>query len=107
MEKIILGNRVCGLFRHENKVYISFRNYNHYFRKYNGLGISASVLEHLKKLGCRKIIFIYTKPDNTQIKYETYPNKFYEVGTKYRDGENDYQFILSLVNFNMDVMQVN
>jgi hypothetical protein len=95
---IFKNGSLIGLIR-KDRVYISHRNKNHWFRKYNGFGISASVLEELRKYEVQLIKIVYTKTDKTQEVYITQLTNFYEKGIIYKDGFNDYQRILNIKEF--------
>lgn len=96
-----LKGKLIGTLKKDG-VYVSFRTPEHYFRKYNGFGISTSILINLKRAGCKKILIIYQETPETQIKYSTYPNRFLEKGIIYKDGKRDYQRILPLTYFNKE-----
>ena len=92
-----IGN--YGEYKEYHRVFITFRNKKkHLFRKFNGLGISTSVLDKIKKLGCRKIKIVYDTGEEQVILY-TLPNKFYEKGIIYRYKDADHQRILPLRYF--------
>jgi hypothetical protein len=104
-QKITYKNKVIGELRPDH-VYITQRTSKHFFVKFKGFGISASILKELKDKGCTKITLIYNRTDGTQAIYETYPNKFYELGEIWRDDENDYQRILAVKDFNMSQLHL-
>lgn len=88
---------LIGMIR-TDRVYITFRNKDHWFKKYNGFGISFSVLDELKNYDVVLIKIIYTKQDNTQEVYITELNKFFEEGLVYCDN-GDFQRILNIKHF--------
>ena len=95
---IMLRGRIVGTIK-KDRTYISHRNKEHFFRKYNGFGLSAGVIETLKKYDVEVVKIIYTKVDNTQEIFITPLNMFFEHGVIYRDGVTDYQRILSINKF--------
>lgn len=90
--------KVVGILR-EDKTYISRRNEKHYFRKFQGFGISYSVIEKLLNMRCSKVIIIYEK-NNKEEKYETSLFNFINYGETWKDLEGDFQKILPLSEFN-------
>ena len=93
-----LRGKTVGVIK-PDRTYISHRNKNHFFRKYNGFGLSAGVIEILKKYDVDIVKIIYTKVDGTQEVYITNLDKFYKFGVIYRDSVIDYQRILSIQRF--------
>ena len=103
--KIMYKGKLVGTLRQDGN-YVSIRTKDHFFRKYKGFGLSARVLQEIKRKGCRKITVIYRRDDGESI-YQTYPDKFYEEGIIYRDPKAsfaDYQRILPLTKFNMEMV---
>lgn len=94
MQEIQFRNKIVGILK--NNVYITHRTKNHFFRKFQGFGCSAEILQELRHKGCLKIMLIYTKVDSSQEIYTTYPAKFYEKGIVWMDEGQDYQRILPL-----------
>ena len=71
----------------DNKEYLTYRNIKHFFIKYNGFGISTTILRELKDKGCERITVIYDS-GATQKLYHAHPNIFYKYGTRYEHGED-------------------
>ncbi len=90
---IMMRGKMVGIIK-QNRTYISHRNKNHYFRKFLGFGVSASILSDLRKYEVKEIKIIYTKIDNTQEIWTTSVSAFYEHGVVYKDSFVDYQKIL-------------
>lgn len=82
-----------------DKRFIGFRRPEHYFIKFQGFGMSTALIAQLKKEEVHTVTIIYTKKDATQSKLTTPINKFYELGEKYTDKENDTQLILGVKHF--------
>ena len=78
----------------EDRVFITKRTSSHIFHKYNGLGISESVLWQLKRMNCRKIIFLLTRASGDVEKIETTPGRFELMGQYWMDKGEDKQLIL-------------
>jgi hypothetical protein len=98
--EISLFNRVVGIVS-EDCTFIARRRPEHFFRKYNGFGLSTNIIFRLKELYIKKVIILYEKDDRT-IVYRTNLSNFLEHGHRYKNLENDYQMILSLEYFERD-----
>ncbi len=86
--------KVVGIIK-RNRTYVSHRNKNHWFRKFNGFGMSGTILTELRKHDVDIIKIIYTKVDGTQEVWKTTVANFYENGVYWKDLEMDYQKILN------------
>ena len=93
MEPIHYLGKTVGFLRRD-KVYISERREVHIFRKYDGLGMSFSLLMKLKKAGCHKIVLILER-NNLKEKFETSIDNFIKNGINFKFREFDNQKILS------------
>ena len=91
---ITYRGKVVGIIK-KNRTYVSHRNKNHWFRKFNGFGMSASVLKELRQHDVETIKVIYTKVDDTQEIWMAKVNDFYEKGVIWKDIEFDYQRVLN------------
>lgn len=94
--------KIVGVLR-DDKTYITYRNESHIFRKYNGIGISTRLLLKLRGLGCRMIIIILTRGEET-VKLQAPISKFLEEGQIYTDNENDHQKILNMQQLNQNYL---
>ena len=94
---ITLGNRTTGVLRNDG-VYISHRTPRHFFIKFNGFGLSCSILDELRHKKATKIIILYDN-GTTQKKHIATISDFYEHGINYTDKEADRQKILPLKYF--------
>jgi hypothetical protein len=99
-QHIMFGGRSCGVLKADG-TFVVFRTKTHYFIKYHGLAISASVLKNIKDKGCKVVKIIYEYADSSQMVMETYPDKFFELGEVYCDKQGDYQRVLRLDQINM------
>jgi len=111
MRRLYINNKCYGVYDIKRGVleYHSFRTEKHFFRKFNGFGISWSVLTYLQALAtkfkCEKInIFIHYKQDNKEIIYFAPAFKFFKSEKSYTDDTSktgDFQKILSLDEFSI------
>jgi len=88
-----------GILRDDN-VYISYRYPKHYFRKYNGFGITLSLLKKLIETGCKKIVIIYRYDIGVWIKYTVMPKTWFDKGITYQYEDKELQSILNIKYFN-------
>lgn len=99
MKEIQIFNKNAGYIKEttKGKIYISYRNRKqHFFRKYNGYGISTQILKKLTNEGIKEIIIIENREDETRRKLTTTPEEFYKNGTRYHYKQADYQIILPI-----------
>jgi len=90
------GNKVGYITeKGDKKVYISERDEDHYFRKYDGFGMSEAVLKSLKEQGIKDIC-IYYKPLNEVFKTTVEDFSNCEV---YENIEGDNQKVMSMEKF--------
>lgn len=101
---IKIMDKVVGVLR-PDRVFITYRTDLHFFRKYNGFGLSYSVLKKILDLNCRKVIILWEKDNGTTEKLQTYPKRFIEEGELWKDGERDYQRILPIHKLQKKTMQ--
>jgi hypothetical protein len=97
-----LGGGVGNL--KENGVFVTRRNETHIFRKFNGLGMSLSVLQNLFSRGCWKITFILERSNGEQELYSCLIEDFLEKGIIYQD-KADSQRILPFEMFNQKIIK--
>jgi len=81
------------------KKFITFRNGEHYVKKYQGFGINEHVLNKLINSNVEDIVIIYKKADNTQTKYKTTPRKWSNRGYRDKLGNFERQVFLPLKLF--------
>jgi hypothetical protein len=72
----------------------------HIFRRFNAFGISQGVIDKLKKLGCRKIIFEYEGNIFKKGKYEANLEDFDNSSLSY-ENENDLQKFVPISKLKM------
>ena len=94
VETMTMGDRVTGKLR-EDGVYISYRTEKHFFRKYNGFGITTSLLMDLRRQGCKQVIIVYQQGSD-QILFKAHPDAILEHGQIYHYKGMDWQRILPL-----------
>ena len=97
-KQIYVGEKFVGLIK-TDRTYVTIRNKNHFFRKYNGFGISSSVLSELRRYDVKLIKIIYNKIDGTDELYIVTIDDFYNNSLYYKDKGLDYQRILPLNKF--------
>ena len=90
--------RYMGKIRGEviNGVYVTPRKPNHFFKKYQGFGISLKILKTLENRGISQMTIIYYGKEITR--YKANFSDFRTFGIKYTDtteGTPDEQLILS------------
>jgi len=96
------------MFRHRGKqvgmlrddgIYISYRTPKHYFRIYDGFGITISLLKALIEKGCSRIVIIYRKTPNLWVKYTAEPMDFMQYGITYQFEDIELQKVLPIKYF--------
>ena len=90
-QEIRIFNKSIGFVKEDggHKSFITFRNYQlHFFKKFCGYGINASVLMRLNKEGIEFIKFIVKMPDGTKRKLTSTITSFLEYGKLYQNEEN-------------------
>ena len=85
-----IGNTVVGEIR-EN-TYITYRKPEHFFKLFQGFGISTSVLEELICQDISDIVIVYLGEENRRFK--SCVRDFYKKGNVYTH-DHDRQFILA------------
>ena len=96
---IIVFGKIKGTYDKSNHTYFSDRDIRHWFHKFNGLGLSFSLIMRLRKLGCKRVCFNYKRKDGGEDLYIADIDDFVEKGHRYRNTEHDVQFILSKKDF--------
>ena len=89
--QIYLGKRNVGRII-EGKTFRTFRDKQHYFRKYQGYGVALEVIEFLKEAGIEKIEII----DHNSNMIETYVDEVEKEGILYKHPDFETQYILRL-----------
>ena len=92
--KVFLGKRLVGVVR-DNR-FICHVNKEHFVKKYPGFAKSVEVLDYIKKLGVKKIIFIYHRADNTDEIYESDIEDWERYGIRDALGKFEPQIFLRL-----------
>ncbi len=85
--------------------YVTRRKKEHYFRKFNGFGISKVILEKLHELGVYTVIIIYTNEDGSEVLlrsdlYQWLFNGIEWVDTS--DGFEDLQLVLPVIEMDVE-----
>jgi len=92
---VVMGGKVIGEVR--GTVYVTYRHFQHFFRKYKGFGISDAVLREIGKRGVDKIRIVYKGLGGRIRIYESTLRMWLMVSETYvfRDsGQEDVQRIL-------------
>lgn len=58
------NGKYIGIVKGES--YITHRRYEHYFRKFEGFGLSTEVVDELNERGVREVIIIYRNKDGSE-----------------------------------------
>ncbi|RLE44049.1 hypothetical protein DRJ19_01350 [Candidatus Woesearchaeota archaeon] len=95
MEFLHIHRKFAGVLKN-NKDFVCHRHDRHLFKKFNGFGLSVSLLEELKKRNCKRVILIWHKSDGTEEALVTTPEMFFIKGKVWRNEDVDYQRILPL-----------
>lgn len=88
----ILG-KTAGHLRADG-TFIAYREEQHVFRKFDGVGLSYKVLEKLRRAKCREIKFVIYRKGGKLERYTTTVNQMLKDGVPYTDRECDCQRIL-------------
>jgi len=101
---VIYRGRVMGYIidRKDYKVYLTRRRFDeHYFRIYDGYGISASILAILRKNGVDKVVIIEETDEGEKLlisNLEDWFEKGFDYTFEFPDGTKDPQRVLSVAN---------
>lgn len=95
----ILVGRVRG------NTYITRRRYEHYFRKFNGFGISTEVLRWLNRHDISKILIIYVNEDGSEALLRSDLSQWLSSSIEwidYSNGFEDPQQVLSVLEMEVE-----
>ena len=95
-------NKFVGIYNEATRTYISHRKIQHYFRKFDGYGMSYGTIRKLIDMGCLYVVILFHTNKDKIIKYKTTIKTFLENGEVYIDKENDCQRILPKIYFNKE-----
>ena len=101
---VIYKGRVMGYIidRKDYKVYLTRRRFDeHYFRIYDGYGISASILAILRKNDVDKVVIIEETDEGEKLlisNLEDWFEKGFDYTFEFPDGTKDPQRVLSVAN---------
>ena len=99
MGDIKFKGKVVGVLR-DDRVFITQRKEEHFFHKFNGLGISYDVIQRLRALNCRRIVILYHGQMGTS-KLTATPERFYKQGILWNFTPDDVQAILQMKFFDV------
>lgn len=91
---ILLFNKPVGVVR--GCQFIAQRRPEHFFRIFQGFGLSCAILSQLRHRGVREVVFVYTRADGSQSAYACPLEAFYERGHRWTDREADAQIIVPI-----------
>ena len=95
MKQITHLGKMVGFLR-PDKTFVTYRKPIHFFRMFNGFGISYAVLKKLREFNCHLICLVYNNSHNEESIYFSSPEKLLLNGTRYVDKSHDVQMILPL-----------
>lgn len=101
MKAIFVDDKLVGDVDHETNTYVTTRKPEHFMIKYNGFGISESVLGELLEEGVKNIKIIYFGKE--KIMYSV-PIGSYMKSVKTFDFNGDHQYFVSISD--MDVVTI-
>lgn len=87
------GKGIIGYINYETKQFMTIRTREHFFHKFNGFGLSFSVIDLLEKEGIEEVVIEYEGKF-----YKTTITKFSIHGDIW-DDNGDKQLILNLKHF--------
>lgn len=101
--EIYLDGKLVG--RAVGDVYITKRRKEHYFRKFNGFGISKRILDELNSRGIYRIIIIYKNEDSSEILLKSDVMQWLFNGIEWVDtseGYEDLQLVLPVIEMEIE-----
>ena len=85
--------KVVGHLR-QDRTFVTHRRPLHFFRKFQGFGLSYGVIRQLRSKGCLLICLIYKNNDGEDSIYFSTPETIIDKGIRWTDKEMDRQLIL-------------
>ena len=101
--KFYLNDKFVGLAR--GSVYVTRRRKEHFFRKFNGFGISKSILEWLNRNGIYKVLIIYENEDKSEVLLKSDITQWIYSGIEWVDSSNgfaDVQLVLPVLEMEIE-----
>lgn len=94
-EDVVFLGRVVGKLRADG-VFVTYREREHVFRIFNGVGVSVGVLRLLLRKRCRVIKFVVDREGRGHYEvYKVTPEKLLDEGEVWVDKEFDVQKVMS------------
>ncbi len=91
--------RKLGSLSSDRKRFITYRNQNHFFRKFQGFGFNYELINKLIALNVETIVLIYLKTNNKKSVFKASPKKIRESGIHIHESYFEEQIILPIVEF--------
>lgn len=95
---IVKNKKIVGWI--EGDTFYTVRTPEHWFRKFEGFGASASILAELQNRDIENYCVIFRRNVFQERRLKTKVVNFYDYGDVYMDGD-DKQFILNIKYFNV------
>lgn len=90
---VFKGKRIGEI---RNKTFLTHRGPEHFFRKFNGFGMSEEVYKLLLKQGVYEVVIVYKDEYRRVTQYHCFLPDFEYDGIVYLDQGEDKQFVLSI-----------
>jgi len=103
--EIYLDNTLVGRVLSNGTTYVTRRRREHYFKKFNGFGISRNVLEKLKSIGVEEVVIIYENRDGTEALLRSDLSSWFSGGISWidkRNGKEDLQIVLPVIQMRIE-----
>ena len=86
MIPVKVGGKIVGhIAKYKNRVvYVTYRNPEHFFRKYEGFGISEAILRKLKDMNIKFILILYKDETGVVRHLLSRVDDWFEHGHRYR-----------------------
>lgn len=91
IQNIVIKHKIVGTMDTEKGIYVSHRTREHIFRKFNGFGLSLSIIEYLYKNEIKYIIINFEDKQS----FWTELKNFVMHGKEFNDA-GDLQYILNM-----------
>lgn len=98
-EYMDLFGRTMGQVFYSKGMFLTKRRDPHFFRVFQGFGVSAVVLQRLRSLRIERVVILWEHADGSVDKLAARVVDFYERGTVWQDRSGDFQRILPLELF--------
>ena len=102
---VLHKQKISGHINSDNE-FVMQRSGRHYFKKYQGIGLSKDVLKQLASMQVKKIVLVYSTVNDGDQVYETTLHDMILIGIQYTNPieEEDYQYILPLKKWKRTIL---